>query len=190
MWHWSAQDGHLTRVLRLIVDSDFLLSLLILMLNIAAEWKSSAQPYLSERNKGKRVPEAAGLSFQWLVRELWCQNSTVPLPQAGASPMALGGSTGDKLVSFQTEIWVHMTWASSCHRRGAPCTAHAQPMHRLCVRTPWFQEADTKKCWIYKLAKLCKCTHDIKQYLEMCHDASSRPWFDILILLRLTISSN
>lgn len=99
------------------------------MLNIAAEWKSSAQPYLSERNKGKRVPEAAGLSFQWLVRELWCQNSTVPLPQAGASPMALGGSTGDKLVSFQTEIWVHMTWASSCPRRGAPCS----PTHSPCT---------------------------------------------------------
>lgn len=43
---------------------------------------------------------------------------------SGSSSMALGGTTGDKLVSFQTEIWVHMTWASSCPPQSSPAASH------------------------------------------------------------------
>lgn len=138
--------------LRLIVDSDFLLSLLIPMLNLAAEWKSSLLVWEEQRWKGFQKLQAclsSGLLESFGARILQCH-----FLRQESSPMALGGSTGDKLVSFQTEIWVHMTRASSCPRRGAPCSPHAQPVHGLRVHTPWFQEADTKKCnheqhWIY-----------------------------------------
>lgn len=43
---------------------------------------------------------------------------------SGSSPMALGATTGDKLVSFQTEIWVHMTWASSCPPQSSPAAPY------------------------------------------------------------------
>lgn len=80
------------------------------MLNIAAEWRSSAQPYLSERNKGEKGFQklqaclSSGLLESFGARILQCH-----FLRQESSPMALGGSTGDKLVSFQTEIWVHMT---------------------------------------------------------------------------------
>lgn len=91
------------------------------------------------------------LTLQSLACEenlVWCLSSESSSGSgwSGSSPMALGGTTGDKLVSLQTEIWVHMTWASSCPPQSSPAAPHT---------AKW-------ECPLCK--KLCSCaSHDLNK---------------------------
>ena len=78
--------------------------------------------------------------------------------RSGSSPTASGGAIGNKLVCFQTEVWVHKTWVSNCPQRCFPIAPHNE-VHsaRLCG------------C---RLTKVCKC---------MCNLSST--WWRLMTLV-------
>lgn len=124
--------------------------------------------------KVKRVPEAAGLSFQWLVRELWCQNSTVPLPQAGVLPHGLGRFNWRQAGLFPNRDLGPHDPSEQLSPQGRPLQppTHSPCTGSVCTRRDFRRQ--TQKNATMNSTEYTR-THAIKQYLEMCHPVRSCP---------------
>lgn len=100
--------------------------------------------------------------------------------------MALGGTTGDKLVSLQTEIWVHMTWASSCPPQSSPAAAaHAAEREcPLCTRSTHVQAVIYTKCFLFLFPSLSLSVRHI-QYRENKKACARPSWAERCVLRTL-----
>lgn len=167
------------------------------MLNIAAEWRRSAQSHSSVSNKGEKGSRSCRLVFLVARRRALVPGSysatSSGRSRSGSSPHGLRRCDWRQAGLFPNRDLGSHDLSEQLSLQGRPCSlVHGRARHDFRKHA---QKCNREQLWIYRLPKLCKWRYDIKQgvlNLSWC-DFQSVFWHVIAYLaipFHLTLSSN